>query len=283
MLTLVDDTLGTLELRGAPYTVASFQIGSRSVRSVMRSRALADGSYDDTEFSGSRAVTIAVRLNESQCPPGTSVQALYDTLLPYMSPRRRPKLRWELPGAPGVVRELTVRGESAPVVVDRARHLGVVCSFVAPEGEITSIDTQTVTISPSTDTVAGRSYDLTHDRTYPASLGPGDRLVVNGGNERAHWTASVYGECENPRLTINGVTIEWEQVLNVGDWLQLDSRERTMYFNADTAESRYHVSNYTEWTWADVLLQPGQNIVRFSADTLGPGGSVVLNFRDTWC
>lgn len=283
MLRLVDETLGELELRGAPYTVASFQIGSRSVRSVMRARALADGMIDDTQFAGSRAVTIALRLNEARCPDGAAVQSLYDTLLPYLSPRRRPLLRWELPGAPGVVREMVVRGESAPVVVDGPRHLGIVCSFIAPEGEITSVDWQTVTITPSTDTEGGRSYDRSYDLAYPASLGRGDRLVTNGGNERAHWTAAVYGECTNPTLTINGVDVTWEQVLNVGDWLQLDTRERTMYFNADTSESRYHVSNYTDWTWADVLLQPGPNVVRFSADSLGDGGSVVLNFRDTWC
>lgn len=284
MLLLVDDVLGELELKEDPYVVVDWEIGPREVRTVARPRALADGQLDDTRFLGARAVTVSVRLNEkAQCPEGLTTQALYDRLMPYLSARRRPRLRWELPGSPGVVRELTVRGEGAPIVVQQARHPFIMCQFVAPEGEITSVDEQTVTIAPSEDTEAGRSYDLAYPRAYPASLGLGARLVTNGGNEQAHWKAVIYGTCTDPVLEVNGHTIAMTLSLVAGQYLTIDTRERTILFGGDPTEPRAHLSNYTDWAWEELLLEGGDNRVRFSAATLGTGGSARMTFRDTWC
>lgn len=283
MLVLVDDVLGELELKEAPYAVASFEIGSREVRSVMRNRALADGQIDDTRYLGSRAVTIAIRFNEGRCPAGETTQALYDRLLPYLSARRRPRLRWELPGAPGVVRELVVRGDSAPIVVQGAKYPTVICSFVAPEGEITSVGSKTVTISPSEDVETGRSYDLAFPRTYPSGLGIGARLVTNDGNERAHWRGAIFGTCTDPTLEINGVEVSFDVDLVAGGRIAIDTRAKTMFYNDDPTEPRQHLSNYTAWQWEDLLLEPGQNRVRLTAATLGAGGSAQMTFFDTWC
>lgn len=280
-LRLMDPVLGTLELRADPYVVTSFQIGSREVRPVVRYRALQDGLFDETLYSGGRAVTLGLRLNERLCPTGDPAQTLYDRLLPYLSPRRRPVLQWEIPGSPGVIRQMEVRGESAPVIIEAWKHPTVVCSFLA-SGEITSPVVKSTTIIPSLDVEAGRPYDLAFDRNYPASLGPGDRLLVNEGNERAHWSAVISGIATNPTLTINGIPITWTQVLVGGDTISIDSKERTMFFNNDVTEPRFHVTNYTTWSWDDVMLEPGPNSVRFSATSLGLGGAVTVTWSDHW-
>jgi hypothetical protein len=287
MLVLDDPKLGELELRSSPYCVIDFQIGSATPRPVMRNRALSSGAFDDTQFAGSRAITVSLMFNESPCAPGQpTMQQLYDRILPYMNVKRRPTLRWSLPGS-GAERQTTVRGESAPVVITRAKHPVLVLSFVSADGEITSAgDPQCQPIDPAIDIEEGRPYDLTFNRSYPPSLAVGDRLVLVDGNEPAHWTLTIFGEVTDPFFKVNDTTI----FTNLGEGVDLpadsnlviSTRDKTMYLNGNAADSRYDRTNFTAWTWSDLLLQPGENLVRFGAVVLGPGASALLCWRPTW-
>lgn len=281
MITLFDPVLGLLQLRAAPYTVPTFTIGSREVRAVTRNRALADGQIDDTRYSGARAVTIGIVLNEDSCDSGDTMQKLYDRVLPYMKASRRPILTWSLPGSDGDRRQLTVRGDSAPVNISGNKHQGLLLSFRAPEGSITSAgDPVCILLDPATDTEAGRTYDQTYDKTYPPSLAVGDRLIHNGGNDDAHWTATIYGAVTNPFLKINGITITFDQNggldLPSGSSVVIDTLTRTIYLNGNPADPRYDRTNFAAWSWADLLLDPGDNTIRF-------GGSVLAGGQTQFC
>lgn len=286
MIQLIDPILGTLELRADPFVVVSLQIGPRAARVNARTRALADGTVDDTKYVGGRAATLTLRLNDrAGCADPVSMQALYDLLLPFTVPRRRPIMRWSLPGSPGVERQMTVRGDpGAAVVVAQAKHPAVVCSFVS-DGEITSPEQECVLIDPALDVEAGRPYDLTFPRDYPASVAVGDRVVAQNGNERAHWFGTIYGPVTNPYVTVNGVQVRWDQntgvTLIAGEYLTIDTRERTVYLNGDPAFPRYDRTNFTEWTWDDLMLEPGDNSVRFG-DTALAGGQLQLCWSATW-
>lgn len=284
MIQLVDDDLGTLELRSDPFCVVSYQISSRAVRSNVRVRALADGHVDDTRFVAGRAATVAVRLVDDRCEGSYTIQGLVDVLAPYMAARRRPVMRWSLPGTDGVMRQMTVRGEAMPLIIAGARFPTLACSFVS-DGEITSPEQECTTISPSSDTELGREYDLEFDRVYPESAPVGSRLVTQNGNEPAHWTGTIYGPVTDPFLEVNEASITWDEngglTLLAGEYLTIDTRERTMYFNGDTGESRYDRTNYSEWWWDDLLLQPGLNELRFG-DTVEEGGSFSLCWHSTW-
>lgn len=291
MIQLIDSQLGTLDLRCDPFVVVSFQIGSRAVRAVARPRALADGVIDDTKFVGARAATVTVRLNDgAACRPGTSQQELFDLLLPYMSPRRRPLLRWSLPGSDGVTRQMVVRGDSAPMVIAGPRYPVVALAFVS-DGEITDGDSddgsggssgeQCETIEPTEDVESGRVYDLAFPRDYPVSNAIGWRQVTQSGNEAAHWTGTISGPVTNPFLQVNDALVTWTAngglVLNAGDFLTIDTRERTMFFNGDPTEPRYDRTNFPAWWWDDLLLQPGVNAVRY-----GDTGQFNICWRSTW-
>lgn len=222
-----------------------------------------------------------------------TMQQLYDVLLPYLSPRRRPTLEWSLPGSDSVVRKLTVRGEGAPVEIASPRAPAVVASFVAADGTITSArggddddGWQCQIIDPSADVEAGRTYNLTYNREYPDSAGIGDRIVTMAGNDDAHWRATIFGPTTDPYLRVNGVEISFTEqgglILAAGESVEIDTRERTILLNGDPTESRYDRTNFSEWSWSDLLLHPGDNRVRFGADILGVGSSVNFCWADTW-
>lgn len=297
MITLSDPVLGDLDLRADPFAVVSFQIGPRAPRVNTRNRALADGALDDTRYGGARAVSVGITLNEHPaCVVNpTTMQGLLDRLLPYTLPRRRPVLKYSLPGSEGDIRQLTVRGNGAPVQISGPKHQGIVAQFVSGDGDITSAGEPTcLLITPAGDVEAGRTYPVSvgdaagriYDRTYPASLAIGDRLVTQLGNDRAHWTAAIFGAVTNPYVTINGTQINFNVNggvdLLAGQSLVLDSKARTIYLNNDPTASRYNKSNFMAWSWDDVLLEPGDNLVRFGGSVLGAGASVNLCWSPTW-
>lgn len=288
MIFLDDPELGTVELHGDPYTVTSFQIGSPAVRAAARNRALANGTRDTTRYTGARAATVSVTLNDQFCGNGAvAMQTLFDRLMPYTVPRRRPTMRWSLPGDDTKQRQMVVRGDTAPIVIQSRRHPVLAIGFVAPEGEITSAGDPVCTlVDPALDVELGRAYDLLFNRTYPASSAIGDRLLVVDGNEQAHWTATMFGDLQNPFVLINGVRIDWASngglAIGPGQSLQVDTRDKTMYVNGDPLSPRFDRANFTEWNWSDILLRPGRNTIRFGAGVLGTGATMQFCYRPTW-
>lgn len=309
---LTDDDLGTLDLgpmirdggrndcNENGYVVSDWTIGFPAVREVARNRALADGTVDDTRFVGARAITVNVSLDVSRGDP----QLMVDALMPYLSPRRRPRLHWTLPGSTQE-RSIVVRGADGPVSVSNKFVHTAVCSWVGPGGLIESggLDPNCEIINPSSDTEDGRDYGppmfaedefgpyYTNtsgvvDRAYPDSLGIGDRLIENRGNAVTDWTASIFGAATNPALIINGIPIRFDRQggLDVtgGTSVVIDSRERTILLNGDPMESRYDKVNFEDWSWEQVRLQPGDNIVRFEGDVLSEQASVQICWRDAW-
>lgn len=284
MMTLTDPDLGVLAMRSDPFVVVSFQIGSPLDRPVGRNRALADGVYDDSRYGGQRAVTVGLTLNTRSCAGAMTSQEMFDVLLPFMHPRRRPTLAWSLPGS-NEVRQMVVRGVSAPVTVVGAKYPTVVLSFVSA-GEIVSPEVECLTLDPSTLIEAGRTYDLTFPRVYPPSGPAGEVQLMQGGNELAHWRATIYGAVTDPFLVLNGVPVEFDENggldLTAGQSVVIDTRERTILLNGDPTEPRFHVVNFAEWQWDDLMLRPGINLVRFGADVVGAAGIAEICWSRTW-
>lgn len=298
MITLSDDELGDLDLTCENgYVVTSFQLGSPAVREVVHDRALADGTVDDTLYVGARAVTVGLTLDQRVAP----MQTLLDRLTPYVSPRRRPMISWSLPGSETERRALVVRGVEAPFVLEREKYAPVVCQWVAPDGLVVSAEQTCQEITPAVDTVDGRRYDecplvpspdrveattttgRCYDRTYPPAEPRGGRIVTTTGTEVAEWTGLFYGPVSNPVFTINGIEVRVQPVdLLVGEYLQIDTRTRTMLRNGDPTKSLYGLSNYQEWTWDSIRLRPGDNEIRFSGLVTAPETSGVVCWRDTW-
>lgn len=288
---LSDTELGVLVLGCDPYVVASLEVGSPEVRDVTRNRSLADGVLDDTRFLGARAITMAIRFNDvGNCDASAdvSMQALIDRLTPYMSPRRRPTLTWQLPRSTEL-RAAVVRGVNWGWSVSGPKAQGIAPQWVVPSGEILAGGASArrcTTIKPSTDIEAGRVYDLHFPRTYPASLPIGGRNILNPGTTSAHWVLTIYGPIVNPKFIINGVTFSADRrggvTLVVGQTLVVDTRARTVLFNNVPDASRYQYVNYEDWSWDDLMLRPGNNVVRFDGTGLTVQTAAELCYTPTY-
>lgn len=286
---LYDPNLGLLELGCDPYVVTSLQVGSPEVRDVTRNRSLADGTLDDTRYLGARAITLSIRFNDvSVCDAPRDMQRLIDLLTPFMSPRRRPTLTWQLPRSTAL-RSAVVRGVNWGWQVAGPKAQGIAPQWVVPSGEILAGGPQALhceTIKPSSDIEDGRHYDLTFDRVYPPSNPIGGRTIQNPGTGLAHWVLTIFGPVANPIITINGIDFKTDRLggitLVAGQTLVVNTRERTVLLNGIAGASRYQNVNYDEWSWDDLLLRPGTNIVRFDGTGLTAQSAAELCFTPTY-
>ena len=288
---LHEEQLGTLDLgplrpsadvrhcNAAGYIVTGWEIGFPAERAVVQNRALADGVFDSTQFFGARAVSMAITLDVNKQDP----QLAIDDLTAYMTPHRRPRLSWVIPGST-IERSLLVRGVDAPLsIAGRQAHV-ISASFVGVNGVIESPVETVIEIRPGFESEQGRTYDLLFDRVYPPSLGIGQRIARNEGNEVADWRATIFGPAVNPILTINGIDISFSEngglTLLAGESVTIDTLNRTIFLNNDPSESRYDRVNFTEWSWESVRLQPGDNVIRYEEPTMS--GSCSFAYRSAW-
>ena len=278
---LTEPSLGQLDLDCDPegYVVSQFEIGFPDVRPVVSPRALADGVLDTTRFVGQRAITITMTLDQTKM----ATQDLLDALMPYLSPRYRPRLVYSVQEPvtnPTHIRSFELRGVSAPLVINGPKFQSIVCQWAAIDHRATSIDERCANVEPGGDEL-GRSYDLDFDRDYPASPPPGIVYVTMNGNDPADWTAQVIGAITNPTITVNSIDITFTGVtLTAGQILEISTRDRTMIVGGNL--SVYGDSNFVDWTWDSLLLQPGTNIIRLQGTTPSTDSYMLFCFRDTW-
>lgn len=278
MIYLTDPTLGRLDFTCVDgIVVSSFEIGWPEVRQVIVPRALSDGVIDTTTYLGQRAVSVAIRFDQRVLP----TQELIDMVTPYLSPRYRPTIVWTVQDPsnacpsyewdPTHVRSLLVRGANAPVVIDGPKYQTMILQWVAQESYASAIG-ETCAVSTLTGSEEfGREYDLSFDRDYPLSPPFGITQFTVLGNAPTDWTGTVTSEITNPSLMINNVNINFFGLtLLSGQTIEINTQERTILRNGDPGDSLYGFTNFTEWTWDEVRLSAGINVMRLQGlDDIG--------------
>ena len=285
MIYLQEDSLGQLDLECINgLVVTSFEISFPSVREVVTARALTDGSIDTTRYLGPRAVTVALRLNQKIMP----TQVLLDMLMPYLSPRVRPRIVWrvESPSVqpnPTFVRSLMIRGADAPLVIEGPKYQTIVLQWVAQEPYSEALD-ETCAVAVTTGTEEfGRDYDLDFDRDYPFSPPFGVTLFNTLGNAPMDWFGIITSEVVDPRVLINSTEIIFTGVtLTLGQTIEIDTLARTILRNGTPGDSLYGLTNFQDWSWDDLRLVPGQNQIRMQAVSYTGTPSFTLCWYDRW-
>lgn len=285
MIYLQEDSLGQLDLDCiSGLVVQSFEIGFPTVREVVTSRALTDGAIDTTKYLGSRAVTVALRLDQRVM----ATQALLDLLMPYLSPRIRPRIVWTVqePSVepnPAYVRSLMIRGADAPLVIEGPKYQTIVLQWVAQDPYAEALE-ETCAVAVTTGTEEfGRDYDLEFDRDYPVSPPFGVTLFNTLGNAPMDWTGTITAEVTDPRILINDTEIIFTGlILTAGQTIEIDTLARTILRNGTPNDSVYGLTNFQDWSWDDLRLVPGQNQIRMQAVSYTGAPSFTLCWIDRW-
>jgi len=271
-------SLGGVAIYQDGYCTVGLQIGWPGVRDVVRPVALGDGTFDDTQYFGSRAITVTLRLDQRYA----KTQTLLDQILPQMRPNLANQLMWQLAGdgSPGDIRSARVRGVDAPVVVNGPKYLTIVLSFVSTGTPYLFGDSECEVLIP-TDAPAdtGRTYDLTFDRVYSSISPPNTFQITNVGNAPTDWYFTLNGPAVDPIVSINGVDIRFDEngglVLPSGAPLEMITETRSVRVSGVSVFDRV---NFEDWSWSDVLLQPGVNTISLS----GTGFDVDTLFTFCW-
>lgn len=257
---------------------SQLDIGWPSVRAVSENRPGSDGTIDETKFMGARAVT--VRLDVTAGENGSTRRSNLDLISRFCHPGLRPRIVWVDPTG-GYERGIDLRADQGSAPFTSSQHSTIQVSWVAPAGVITSEGWMAVDIYPSSD-VPGRTYPLTFPRVYPSSVG-GPETVVNAGTISAEWTARIYGPVTGPVLE-NVSTGEWigfpGLTIASGDYLALNSANRTAVLNDVASASRYSYFDFAGSTWW--RLAPGSSLVDFSASSAVSPAMVWFEWSDTY-
>lgn len=303
---MVGDSLAITPSFGCVW-YRTVDLGWPDVRSSIQEAPSADGSFDTTQYTGSRSIEITgVVIGDAY---GNSPQEYgwptdvgwnsaswwLSRLAAWASPSRRYRLY--LTDESGVQRYLDVRGDSFASSFEkqsadvREFTLGLVC----PSGKLFTFDTspsaspdgRTVTkIQPGSSAKPGRVYPELgpYLRNYPPAAG-GSNMVSYRGTVPAPFTCSVYTSdavMTRPRLTVtapdgtqrtvglDGVTIPARTTITI------DTAERTVTMREDNSTTDQPLAAYLTAPLSWPVLKPGQNYA--VAGAAGSSGYNAVSF-----
>ena len=261
------------------YVVRRYEFQGGAPRGVATLAPNADGSIDTSSYAGAGAITIALRLPRSVTP----FTSRWTAVKAFTHPRLRPTLTVDYEDGTPVVQATLSQG-TATGGIEAPTHRDLVAQFVVPSGVLESAALHTSSVNASGDGTAGRTYDLVHDRTYPTTTPSGEVLVMNAGDRDAYPLLRLYGpwsgvtRIEN-RLTDQALVFDGESV-TAGDFLEIDTRERTILLNGDPANNRYHRLSFPASAWW--TLRPGAQRIRFVPTTFTVPANARIIWRDAY-
>jgi hypothetical protein len=157
--------------------------------------------------------------------------------------------------------------------------------WVAPDGIIESTTLTSETASATPEVEPGRSYDRSYDLSYPASSPIGSVTIDNTGNVSVYPELLLYGPATDPRIeniTGGGALVFTGLTLGEGDYLEIDTRQRTILLNGLPTANRYSFLDFAESAWAGLELAPGDNLVRYFPVTYDDGAEAIIRYRAAW-
>jgi hypothetical protein len=180
-----------------------------------------------------------------------------------------------------------MRGVDAPLVLTGPKYTTITCSWISDSAFLLSPTEQCETIDPNDlPTEIGRTYNLTFNRYYLPTPPVGGIYIVNNGTAPAQWTIEIDASVINPIITVGSTVMNFSQnggiSLVTGQTLNISTVDRTILLNNDPTLSRYDRVNFQDWTWDDLALQPGSNLVRLQGTGFTSTTRLTICWQDTY-
>lgn len=280
-LTGPDGTIATFNDSADPNYIGVLTdvtgIDSPEVRESADDLVQMDGGIHGDFFYGRRPITLTgIILNPASA---TARNTRQDKLMRASDAMRgNALLSWTPSG--GVAQQTYVRRQQ-PVRVSGGWQKQFQLQLVAADPRIYGATLNTSTVSSAAaSTTAGRSFNKSFDITYGATPPLGQLLVTNAGTTTTYPVIRIYGPGNNPRLYnfTTSQTIALTYSLGTGDWLTIDTLNRTVLLN--DGSSRYGAVDFPNTSWWGMV--PGVNDLRFAFDAYLAGSSMRVDWRDAW-
>jgi hypothetical protein len=239
-----------------------------------------DGTDDVTEFFGARAVSVKLLVLSGP-------RAVEDELARFSHPRTRPYLvvtddEWDAPRR----LQLRVDQQSKPVGVDLApSQRSIQAQWKAPTGVWEAADEAAETVNADlVGDPVGLSFPVTLPASFAATMSTGASTLTSLGAVPAHFVAQIYGPCTGPRLvnetTGEEITFTSALTLGAGEYVEVDTRERSAVMNSIASSSVLGQVDFTVTSWWRV--EPGDQQIRYAPAGASSGAVAVINYRPAW-
>jgi hypothetical protein len=131
---------------------------------------------------------------------------------------------------------------------------------------------------------SGFSLPVSLPFAMTATASTGATVISNLGAVPSHFTARLYGPAAGPRLTneTTGEEIAFTSglVLGPGEYVEVDTRDRTAVLLSIADASRLSFVDFATTSWW--RIEPGDNQLRYAAESLEPGAAAVITYRPAW-
>lgn len=152
--------------------------------------------------------------------------------------------------------------------------------LVSADHRVYSTALTTVSVDASGTESSGRAYPKDYPVDYGLSPGAGEITIDQQGDSDSPAVIRVYGPGVNPQITNTtlGQTISLLYTMSDGEYLSIDTANRTILLNGAT--NRYSALDFdnTEW-W---FLIPGTNLLTLRYFSYSAGAKMEVDYRDAW-
>ena len=255
------------------WIVTAVDMGAPVSREATYASPGGDGTVDNTARVGGRNVILAVSL------VGSNPQALLDMLAPYLAQRARPTL--EVATVLGEARRSLLVRHTGDMDVkwERPGLLDVTIGFRSVGTPYWQGPKKVATAWPD-EATPGRAFPFTFPLSFPSAAGIGAALIKTTGTVDTTWVARIFGPITAPEIILaaTGERVVFKTTLTVGagDYLTVDSGNRTALLNGLVGSPRYTHLNFPATDW--FRLAPGDQSIRL----FGTGTNTSTQAEITW-
>jgi len=188
-----------------------------------------------------------------------------------MVPSARPVLHYVLDRLGTPERTMTVRASNYDWPIKGPTVREIQLQWVAADPAAYDPTTQTATAYAGSQATAGRTYNLTFPRTYPAGgAAPSTGTITSFGDLPAQPAVRIYGPATTPQLNFSwqGATAQWPSPLlfwfkagttiNAGEWIDIDPANRRVIRNGDLTQPAITAVDWSRSRWP--LLPPATTV-----------------------
>lgn len=239
------------------------------------------GSWSGAEWANERPVPLQVLIDTDSLQEWlTARHALAAAFAPVGDAADQVELRFVLAGQEFVLfgRPRLIEPDMSLVAYGRAFFE---CRFAAQDPRIYSGALHTTGAVTLPGFSGGRTVPFTVPFSIDATISGGEATLVNAGNEATGLSVRIDGPVTWPRFTIthpdaSTETLQVRVSLADGQWLDIDTRARTVFANGSPAATRRG-----DAVGAFPLLKPGTSTLSYRAETTDTG-TLTATWRDAW-